>query len=415
MVIVCFSYNAPPQNDPEAFCTARFLSALAAKGIHVHLVTMDHEPSIDPELTSFFLDHRVKATRIPIERTDRIANVINNVRYRFHGPLAHQLPQCISTVNRVLRDYENPILLTRSYPIISNIVGYYCRPNAAHWIAHFGDPYPGFGMYSRRHFWKHHADLWWSKRIFRRASLITVTCRNATRWFSDTLKIDARKKTEVVTHIGFPHLTQKPDTFGHSQEIRFAHVGFWSERRYLASVLTEFRAANSLNPHIRLEQHGPMDATELDETKSVNSAYFRAHSNRPISPKTASSILSEAGINVVVDQNDQLSYCPYLASKFAYSVASGRPILAIGQADSEMAKLHAEFGGFYFSNIHSAGNLRDVLLSIASTPRDRWIYPNSALRKAFMPDEIANRFLLRIETLLKQTNPSQSGKTARSN
>lgn len=413
MVIVCFSYNAPPQNDPEAFCTARFLSALAAKGIHVHLVTMDHEPSIDPELMSFFLDSRVNVTRIPIERPSRIANAINNVRYRFHGPLAHPLSQCISTVNSVLRDYENPILLTRSYPIISNIVGYYCRPNAAHWVAHFGDPYPGFGMYSRRHFWKHHADLWWAKRIFLRASVITVTCRNATRWFSDTLKIGVVKKTEVVTHIGFPHLTKRPSAFSHSDEVRFAHVGFWSERRYLTAVLAEFRAANALNPRIRLEQHGPMDVAEFDETRGLNSAYFRAHSNRPISPKTASSILSEADINIVVDQNDQLNYCPYLASKFAYGVASGRPILAIGQSDSEMAKLHSEFGGFYFSDIRSSGNLRDILLSIASTPRDHWIYPNAALIKAFSPDEIASKFLLRIEKLLAQASPSRSEKIAR--
>ena len=175
MVIVCFSYNSPPQNDAEAFCTARFLSALAAKGIHVHLVTIDHAPDIDSTLTSFFLDSRVDVTRIPIKPPSQIANSLIKFQYRFHGPLASQLPQCISTVNSVLRDYENPILLTRSYPVISNVVGYYCRRNATHWIAHFGDPYPGFGMYSRRDAWKHYADLWWSKRIFRRASAVTVT------------------------------------------------------------------------------------------------------------------------------------------------------------------------------------------------------------------------------------------------
>jgi hypothetical protein len=400
MVIVCFSYNAPPQNDPEAFCTARFLSALAAKGIHVHLVTMDHEPSIDPALTAFFLDRRVRVTRIPIESPRRIVNLINGFRYRFHGPLAHQLAQCISTLKSVLRDYENPILLTRSYPVISNIVGYYCRHHAAHWFAHFGDPYPGFGMYSRRDFWKHHADLWWSKIIFQRASAVTVTCRNAVKWFSEILNTDVSTKTAVVTHIGFPHLTQGTNTYADSREVRFAHVGFWSERRYLQSVLAEFGAANALNPHILLEQHGPMDTGWLEETMSTNSSYLRVHSNRPMSPKIASAILGESDINVVIDQNDNLAYCPYLASKFAYSVASGRPVLAIGQSDSEMAKLHAEFGGFYFSDIRSSGDLRDILLSIASTPRDHWSYPSAALMNAFSPDEVASKFLLRVEKVL---------------
>lgn len=402
MNIVCFSYNAPPQNDPEAFCTARFLSSLAQGGVNVHLVTMDHGPGIDAELVSFFLNHRIKVTRIPIEKPRLIIRAVSNVRYRYHGPFAHQLSRCISTVNRVLRTYEKPILLTRSYPVISNIVGYYCQRNVEHWMAHFGDPYPGFGMYSRRHLWKYYADLWWARKICNRSSLITVTCRNANRWFCDTLKMDISPKVEVVPHIGLPHLTEKHFSSISSSKVTFSHVGFWSERRSLTSVLSEFHAAHTLNSNIRLEQHGPMDVSSFDYKRDVNYAYFSAYINEALSPRAASLILSQADINIVIDQDDQLSYCPYLASKFAYAVAAGRPILAIGQADSEMSRLYAEIEGFYFCDIRLKGALRQTLLSIASSPGDSWVCPNEALIKAFSPETIANKFLLRVSDLLAQ-------------
>ena len=76
-----------------------------------------------------------------------------------------------------LREYENPILLTRAFPLVSNLVGYYCRKDASAWVAHFSDPYPPFEW--QNHWYSRLArpiHRRWARRILEQADLITVTC-----------------------------------------------------------------------------------------------------------------------------------------------------------------------------------------------------------------------------------------------
>jgi hypothetical protein len=402
--IVCFSHNAPPQNDPEAFCTARFLSALSAHGSDVHLITMVHPDAIEREVTEKLLDPWIRLTRLEREQSSaasRAAAIRNGVI----GEEAAAFAKCVAAVREALAraGKGRAILLTRAYPAFSNMVGYACRREAAVWIAHFSDPFPGFGMYSRRNGWRAHVDHWWARRILSSADLVTVACRNALRWFSEKVCSDLAAKVHVVYPIGFPHLTDVAAAYtAASAECRFTHVGYWSERRYMRRVLEEFTAAASEVPGIFLHHLGATDVPGRSLLKAAAHSILAPGSDSIASPLAASRLLAESDVNMVIDQNDGLGYSPYLASKFAYAVAAGRPILAIGEADSEVALLCREHGGFYFADITRPGALQRSLVAVARTSPTLRARPSESLQRVFRPGTVAGAFLDRVDALMQE-------------
>src|SRR5882672_6774913 len=198
MNVVCFSYNAPPLNDSEAYCTARLLSALVSEGIDVHLVTIKLSGEGNEEDVPSLLDRRITVTRIQRNTPNLRSRITGAFRYSFHGSGAAHIGDYIATMKAILKEYKHPWLITRASPLISNAVGYYCKVHTACWIAHFSDPCPGYGMYSRRNCWKRLFDGWWSRRIISQSSLVTVTSRNAIRWFSESLGEDLSSKMHVL-------------------------------------------------------------------------------------------------------------------------------------------------------------------------------------------------------------------------
>jgi hypothetical protein len=401
MRVVCFSCNAPPLNDPEAFCTARLLSAMSHHGAEVHLVTFDHAEEISRNAQSQLLDSRVPVTRVSGTTRGQVRCAAAMLKYGYPGPWAERIDPCVRELRRVLRQHPGAWLLTRSSPLLSNVVGYHCRAEAAGWIAHFSDPCPGIAAYSRRSLWRYTADRWWVRRIFERADLVTTTCRNAERWFRQSLGGRAApEKMHVIGHIGVPVLGGGvPTLAGDTSCVNFTHVGLWNNRRRPQVILDEFRRAFAQYPHIRIYQFGPMERGQGEALSRECAQFFSASAAYNLSPEQASRIMMDSDVNVIVDQYDELEYCPYLASKFAYAVAAGRPILALGQRDSEMAKLHAEHGGFYFAEVGTPGDVCNAVSALARASRSEWLRPGAALRAQFEPATVARSLIARLAVL----------------
>ena len=408
MKVVCFSYNAPPKNDAEGFCTARFLSALSQHGADVHLITMDHPGEVEPPAIEALLDSRIQVTRIPLSGQS-CGNLCQSLKCGVLGTESLDFARCVAEVRNALSSQvtTSAVLVTRAYPAFSNMVGYKCRKDAAMWVAHFGDPYPGFQMYSRRNSWRRFVDQWWGKRIFNEADLVTVTCRNAVRWFAESLGEHIKAKMHVVYHVGFPHLRSTQSIFSSDRGsqandvLKFTHVGFWSERRSMGRVLEEFAEAAALLPKVELRQFGPTDLVGRELLNRLSTNFLSVCAQGASSPFVSSELLVASDVNVVIDQNDSIGYCPYLASKFAYCVASQRPILAVGEPDSEMAKLHEEYGSFYFADVTRPGALRNVVCEIAKAPSDGLKIPSDALSALFRPETVAKAFLDRTDDMLR--------------
>tara|TARA_B110000285_G_C15002787_1_gene552297 strand:- start:225 stop:1121 length:897 start_codon:yes stop_codon:yes gene_type:complete len=287
--------------------------------------------------------------------------------------------------------------VTRAYPVASNIIGYKLKQKLGiTWIAHFSDPYPGFGMYSRRNIHIKYIDSWWARRILRNADVISVTCENALRWFKDYHNTDVKVKWTVTDHIGDPPLRVSGRIIGSHSDLVFAHVGRLHRQRYVDAIIREFSDFHQIEgPTFRLLQFGPVDLGEMYKSPKHRQlpVWFEVLSGQVNSPTDATIVLDEADVNVVVDQDDGIASCPYLASKFAYAVIAGKPILAIGQKDSAMAQMCAEYKCFYFADGREKGDISRVLSEIVRAPAEARLIPSDRLKDKFMQQRVAQGFV----------------------
>lgn len=395
--IVCFSINAPPLNDSESFCTARFLTALALCGIKVHLVTVDHEQQLKQDIVDELLHENITITRISLDEINEQRTFSNLYNYVYYGQYSCAASVIVKKLKEILRGYDSPILITRSYPALSNIIGYLVSKYAKKWVAHYGDPFPGLGIYSRRSLYKYYIDLMWAREIFKKADIVTVTARNAVRHFVDVLRCDYTTKMHVTYHVGEPPLKydgsvmeKKINTFN------VVHVGYWSRVRFMSEVVSEFSEVHMYWKELNLMQYGKIENGSEYIIGNDNYSWLKVLSGTITSPRESSAVLAEADLNIVIDQNDGLQYCPFLASKFAYAVHSGKPVLGIGQYDSEMSMLSREYPSIKFANINNRGDLAEVMMSYKKSPTEDIVRPCHGIKKLFSREDVAIKFIEKV-------------------
>ena len=403
---VCFSYLTVPKNEAQAFSASRFYSALAESGCKVLLVTLDHPQEIAPDVANEMLSPKIDVLRIPFTppRNVRLWHRFQNrhqVDYNWWNvtPLA-----ATRKVEELLKKNPGSILISRSFPLESHLAVYDIRRSARLWIPHFSDPHPlqiqeviddlNQTFLSRM---RYRHDTHMVKNIIREAGLVTVTSRNAIRYFSELCGNRYLTKFHVANHIGVPRLAtsgfapdRKPGTF------EITHVGTLAKCRYPERIVEEFSLAASSWPELRLTLFGQLFAFK-DRTSHL--PWLNLSPQRLPCPRQSTDVMANSDMNLIVDAESSLPYGPFLASKFAYAVGAGRPILGVGVQDCEMAKLRDEFQSTYFSDITRPGALSDLLLQIrdeASHPKA----PNRALQDRFSAHSVADAFLRRIKTII---------------
>ena len=401
--IVCVSHNAPPQNDAEALCTARLLSALVACGAQVHLVAAEVSPTLDPEITAEILDSRVRVTYVPATR-GRARRFAGMARYQYHGAQVEWMQPAIAATRTVLKEYSNPILLSRACPWVSNFVGYHCSDQAKAWVAHFSDPFPP-------HEWQDHwysrlvrpVNRRWARRILRRADLVTVTCPNAIRYIEEKSGLKFREKAEVVAHLALPklrpgkfHLERKPDDFV------VAHIGTLMMRRRPDLLLSGALMAMEHHPEIRFLQYGHVDEEILHLCRS-SPAFQRLEIRHVgnLSPRDAADLQAQVDVNVIVDTDLGLPYSPFILSKFPHSVCAGRPMLMLSAGDSEMARLTAKYGGGEFVPFSTPEAVAKAICRLFERRNDKLNSMGLKEYQAeFSPERIAVPFYQRLTELM---------------
>ena len=350
MQVVCVSHNAPPLNDAEALCTARLLSAVVSFGVEVHLISAASSPTLEESIGAEILDSRIRITRVPPDRGSAW-RAVGMLRNQFHGQCIEWVRPAIAAAKHVLSRCECPILLTRAFPMISNLVGYHCSSEARAWVAHFSDPFPP-------HEWRNHwyspllrpVNRRWARNILRRADLTTVTCPNAIRYIEEKTGYPFREKSMVVTHLALPKL--KPGNFKLNRrpdEFVVAHVGNLMTRRRPDLLLAGAMLAMEKHAEIRFLQYGNVDREILDRCKSspvFNRLDVRHVDN--LSPRDAADLQEQVDVNVIVDTDLGLSYSPFILSKYPHSVCAGRPMLMLSAENSEMARMTTRHGGGEF-------------------------------------------------------------------
>jgi glycosyltransferase involved in cell wall biosynthesis len=406
MNIVCVSHNAPPLNDAEALCSARLLSALVECGTNVHLIAAELPPSLDTTIGAELMDKRIKTTYVSAQ-TGRFARLAAGARFQFHSQRVEWIAPAVNATRAVLRQYDKPILLTRAFPMVSNLVGYYCRQDAKAWVAHFSDPYPPFE-------WQNHwysrfvrpINRRWARRILKNADLVTVTCPNAIRYIEEKSEISFRHKAEVVTHLALPKLKsgnfkleRKPDEFV------VAYIGTMMTRRRPDLLLRGALLAMERHPEIRFLQFGHVDPEILELCRS--SPAFQRLDIRHIgnlSPRDAADLQAQVDVNLIVDTDLGLSYSPFILSKFPHSVCVGRPMLMISAADSEMARMTAKYHGGEFVPFSTPEAVAEAICRLFD--RRQQSVDSSKLMEyqaEFSPGRIVRPFFERLKQLIQNS------------
>lgn len=362
--IVCVSINAPPMNDAEALCTIRLLSALAAHGHAVTLITGDHAPTLDSSITRELTDTRIRIVRVPLPSVTRVQWTMFQLCQGIRVPMLNWLQPAIRVTRDILAAARDPFLLTRSMPLVSNLVGYHCRRNAYLWVAHFSDPYPPVDW--RQRWYSHWAipmHRRWARRIVHAADLISVTCPNAIRYISEAIGADVLNKSIVLPHLAMPML--QPGTFRldrYPDEFVIAHIGALMTRRRPDLLLRGALMAIDRHPQIRFLQYGHVDYQVLRHCEAgVQSGRLDVRHIANLSPRDAADLQSQVDANIIVDTDLGLSYSPFLLSKYPHAACAGRPMLMIGSADSEMARMTHCHGGGEFVPFGSPKAIADAI------------------------------------------------------
>lgn len=383
MNFVIFSYNFLPLNDAEAYCTTRFASALAFMGHNVTVVTMDHKSGVTENVYDQLVSKDLQIVRLPVLRKER--PLTDRLRYFTYEWEAVCFSSCIKKVKEILSKTKDPILITRSNPLASSIVGWHCRKFAKKWIAHLSDPIPIPG---RDTDWKNfhkYVNIFWMNRVLRDADIVSVTCPNAIRAFHDKYGSVTKKTKFIVTpHIGDPPLSQSssPGNIAGNQLRQIVHKGIMCHGRGAEALIEAVSELNKKGEKCEFIQCGQVD----DVGHLFENNPFARRQDR-----------IEGDVEYIPDLDVPLSYCPFLASKFVYRVYDNKPILLYTNKDSLSAQLAMKYpeAGIFFADNSKAGALKETLKKALSF--DPATIDRSRIRQEFTRERIGNDFLSAIK------------------
>ena len=408
MKYVIFSYNFLPQADAEAYCATRFASALAGAGHDVTVVTMDWPKGVADRTYQALVDDRLKIVRVPFGRK---TTKLDMLRFRLRSYDVANVPVCVAAVKKILGENRDSILVTRSLPILSLMVGWYCRKYARLWISHLSDPVPfqlnGGGKRLNDRIGRMWVDAW-MHRSFRDADATSVTCHRVCRYFADHFgNVVRRAYCFETTHIGDQKLSRPMAIVGPKragEEKILLHPGTTQRSRRPNDVLEAIEALNRDGVNARFVQIGHVDADlgEGKRSRLFGSSFATVYED--ISPEKNVELLASADAVVVPDTylGSELSYSPFILSKFVYQLFDNKPMVLYVKPDSAMADYARWYpeAGIFVAEADKAESLKSAIRQAFVCDPSR--IDRSRIRRAFSAELISRKFDAHVEMLLSR-------------
>lgn len=402
MNFVIFARNFFPQNDPEAFCSTRFASALAREGHKVHVITAEYyggDDSYKKLLHPNVIVTRVKAEKREVKINGRWSSFrwVNLRRLTVMDGDIHNLSAFVSTTKKVLRQYENPVLVTRTHPMMSLYVGWHCRKYAAKWISHLSDPIPWFPYNSCMVKLQGEFMRFWLRRAFRYADATSVTCKRVIRWYRESLgAVVDENKCFVTPHIGDNKLAPAigvVKSLANSEKMILHSGDMYYGRGEL--ILDAVEEVNNEGIQCKFVQDRAVNAILTEKFGRYHHAILM-DGKRTAEESVA--LMNSATAVFVSDFNCDIDYSPYLMSKFVYQLFGDKPMIVYAKIDSEKHDYCVRFpeAGLFFAK---QGDLKSLVVACkAALSCDKANFNREAIRREFSEEKIARDF---IENTLK--------------
>lgn len=408
-VIVAPSFY--PWPSAEGYCSTRFASALAKAGHQVEVITNWRPDDMYEKSYQKLVHPAVKITRVgPCTRVATKWPYVDWKWVTVMEPETDLIAPYVKATREALSRYEQPILISRTHPWLAFYAGWYCRKQAAKWVAHFSDPMldvKPFCRLARLMLW---SLKWWMRRAMRKADAISVTCKRVKWYYQEQLGscVD-RAKFILTTHIGDFKLDDKKvekkgggggrDEDIHCQPTRstsslIVHDGDIYYGRGL-QILEAVKNLNEQGVAVEFIQ-GRRVKNEGDRKKILETPHCF------ILDENATDELRErakaAQVSFVADFNmPGLSYSTHLMSKFVYQLFTDKPMVVFAKVDSEKHDYCVAYpeAGLFFADMNEPGSLEKAIkAALACDPK---AIDRSRIRERFSEEHIAAEFIEQLE------------------
>jgi len=399
MNIVIFTWNFLPEDDAEAYCTARFASALAAQGHDVHVVTPKHPQIVGDDICSQILATNIRCTTFnaPVIKSRFLKRTVDATCMKLWFPGMYR--EAIGVLRSVLQNTQAPVLISRSLPAQSYLIACQCRKYASCWIAHFSDPWPWNSFGSKA---KNVVVSTLVKRqvrnVIRQADGISVTCRQVLPFFEREYGSTYNRNSHkffVVPHIGDPLLEPTGDMPVLSQIKKpvISHCGVMNSQRYCVEVIAALQSLAATGLEFEYLQIGHMDisASRILQARKVSFSEIECKN-----PSFATLIHRKSKVCLVLDTRTNYSTSLFLPSKFVYLLFTDTPIVVYTPKGSAMETLATEYpeAGIIWAEAEKQDSLNNAVTSIlnkgCSVDRTR-------IRKAFSGKTIVDGFIRNLQ------------------
>lgn len=395
MKFVVFNASFLPKAGAESFCTTRFASALADNGHEVHVVTMDWPKDVGNDVYDFLVSKNLKITRVSLRRRS-LAAQLARILYRTHDMAAITIPACVKAVKCALGDSRDAILVTRSSPFVSMIVGWYCRKAAKRWVAHFSDPLSHFNRQTMMEKLRYQSMRFWLDRTIRAADGISLTCEAVKRYYRDEHgSVFANTPSFVTNHIGEPKLPTKSIYTDDVATKTIAHSGYLNALRGSEAILAAVESLNRNGLACSFLQCGPVDEITGKKIAEQSSAKMIV-SNQP---DMATAVCENASAILIADQDTELGYIPFIPSKFAYQIFIDKPIIILTRKGSAMHECSVRYpkAGLFVAEYDKPETLEQAISS--ALKMNVGAMDRRSLREEFSRQQVASKFVRDVESL----------------
>lgn len=390
MNIVYFSYNFFPQADAESYCATRFASALVRAGHRVIVVTMDWTQHVSEESYKALVADELEIIRLPFSKKKN-SPLKALLWYGHKSQMAVNVPQCVEAVEKLLKTLDNPILITRTMPIMSSMVGLKVRKHAQKWIAHFSDPVPWTGYANTLgHKLLRRLEYNIVKKTFIKADKISVTCQYVCQYFKDEYgKAFSEDKVIKLTHIGDYRLGGPISQSDNNDATPILlHPGTIYARRGGNAIAKVMKELDLENYKCKFVQVGNVD--NLIKNMLVDSCNVEVHDT--ISLEKSLGFRKKAKAIFIPDFESYLAYSPVLLSKFVYQIMDNTPIVLYSYKKGEMhdyAEKHPE-AGIFFAEIGDTESLKGAIKKAMECDNSK--IDRSRIRQCFAEKTIVGIF-----------------------
>lgn len=402
--VLCISPWFVPLANSEAFCGGKLARALIESGVDIEVIHCSNyfrTSHLDSSASWRVAMGASVDVRTPVER-QRVRSLVAGARYRSLS-FARWIPAVVKQ-SRLMHEHKPfDLVYSRSLPYVAHIAGYWtAKALSLPWVANINDPWD----FPRSFRDEVHGATWltnslsdsWLRRTLATANVVTYPSERLRDYHRRRTRID--HPAAVIPHVGCFASERSLAGPQCDDALHFVHAGKLGSNESIKRDSQGLLAGLSLfldrNPEVRSRIVLTLVGSADPETQSCVERLRLGSVVRTtgsVSYDESIRYIRDASVCVLVEGN--IAEGIFLASKLAYYLSLGKPVLALSPRAGVAADLAKE-GGITRVDVTDA---ESVAAEIARYYDDfcqgnlATRAPSSSLRSMFEPQVIAKQFL----------------------